>query len=70
MYDQSQTALSRQLITDLTSLTALQEPQFVFSEDAVVDFLRRQETAVVSHRARFFPGHSQYITESHRRLFC
>ncbi len=43
VYDQSQTALSRQLITDLTSLTALQEPQFVFSEDAVVDFLRRQD---------------------------
>ena len=43
VYDQSQTALSRQLITDLTSLTALQEPQFVFSEDEVVDFLRRKD---------------------------
>ncbi|HEV8712802.1 MAG TPA: ABC transporter permease, partial [Candidatus Binatia bacterium] len=43
VYDQSQTDLSRQLITDLTSLTALQEPQLAFSEDAVVDFLRRQD---------------------------
>jgi ABC-2 type transport system permease protein len=43
VYDQSQTDLSRQLIADLTSLTALQEPQLAFSEDAVVDFLRRQD---------------------------
>jgi len=43
VYDQSQTAQSRQLISDLTSLTALREPQFVFSENAVVDFLRRQD---------------------------
>ncbi|MBI3797965.1 MAG: ABC transporter permease [Deltaproteobacteria bacterium] len=43
VYDQSQTALSRQLITDLTSLTALREPQLAFSEEAVVDFLRRQD---------------------------
>src|SRR2546427_685736 len=43
VYDQSQTDLSRQLITDLTSLTALQEPQLAFSDDAVVDFLRRQD---------------------------
>ncbi len=43
VYDQSQSVLSRQLITDLTSLTALREPQFVFSEDAVVDFLRQQD---------------------------
>ena len=43
VYDQSQTDLSRQLITDLTSLTALQEPQLAFSEDAVVDFLRRHD---------------------------
>lgn len=43
VYDQSQTALSRQLITDLSSLTALQEPRFAFSEDEVVDFLRRKD---------------------------
>jgi ABC-2 type transport system permease protein len=43
VYDQSQTDLSRQLITDLTSLTALQEPQLAFSEEAVVDFLRRKD---------------------------
>ena len=43
VYDQSQTTLSRQLMTDLTSLTALREPQIVFSEDAVVDFLRRTD---------------------------
>ncbi len=43
VYDQSHTVLSRQLISDLTSLTALQEPEFVFSEDAVVDFLRRKD---------------------------
>jgi ABC-2 type transport system permease protein len=43
VYDQSQTALSRQLVSDLSSLTALQEPQFVYSEDEVVEFLRRQD---------------------------
>jgi ABC-2 type transport system permease protein len=43
VYDQSRTVLSRELITDLTSLTALQEPQFVFSEEEVVDFLRRKD---------------------------
>jgi len=41
VYDQSQTDLSRQLVTDLTSLTALQEPHLALSEDAVVEFLRR-----------------------------
>lgn len=43
VYDQSRTDLSRQLVTDLTSLTALREPQFVFSEHEVIDFLRRQD---------------------------
>jgi len=43
VYDQSRTELSRQLITELTSLTALQEPQFVFSEQEVIDFLRRRD---------------------------
>jgi ABC-2 type transport system permease protein len=43
VYDQSQTVLSRQLVSDLSSLTALQEPQFVYSEDEVVEFLRRQD---------------------------
>jgi ABC-2 type transport system permease protein len=43
VYDQSQTALSRQLVSDLASLTALQEPQFVYSEDEVVEFLRRKD---------------------------
>src|SRR5262249_9251849 len=43
VYDQSRTVLSRELITDLTSLTALQEPQFVSSEEEVVDFLRRKD---------------------------
>ena len=43
VYDQSQTDLSRQLITDLTSLTALQEPHLALSEDAVVEFLRRRD---------------------------
>lgn len=41
VYDQSHTDLSRRLISDLTSLTALQEPRYVSSEDDVVDFLRR-----------------------------
>jgi ABC-2 type transport system permease protein len=41
VYDQSHTDLSRRLISDLTSLTALQEPRHVSSEDDVVDFLRR-----------------------------
>ena len=43
VYDQSQTVHSRQLITDLSALTALQAPRFAFSEDEVVDFLRRQD---------------------------
>ncbi|MGE0683710.1 MAG: ABC transporter permease [Candidatus Binatia bacterium] len=43
VYDQSQTALSRQLVSDLTSLTALREPEFVFSEDEVVRFLRQED---------------------------
>jgi len=43
VYDQSQTVLSRQFITDLASLTALREPRFAFSEDEVVDFLRRHD---------------------------
>jgi ABC-2 type transport system permease protein len=42
VYDQSHTDLSRRLIGDLTSLTALQEPRHVSSEDDVVDFLRRR----------------------------
>src|SRR5262245_24342360 len=43
VYDQSQTARSRQLISDLASLTALREPQFAFSEDEVVNFLRQKD---------------------------
>jgi len=43
VYDQSQTATSRQFIADLTSMTALQEPQSAFSEDVVIDFLRRKD---------------------------
>jgi ABC-2 type transport system permease protein len=43
VYDQSRTELSRTLITDLSSLTALQEPLHAQSEDEVVDFLRRQD---------------------------
>jgi ABC-2 type transport system permease protein len=43
VYDQSQTALSRTFVTDLASMTALQEPRYVFSEDEVIDFLRRQD---------------------------
>lgn len=43
VYDQSQTPLSRQLITDLSSLTALSEPQHVRNEDEVVDCLRRTD---------------------------
>ena len=35
VYDQSHTDLSRRLISDLTSLTALQEPRHVSSEDDV-----------------------------------
>ncbi len=46
VYDQSQTTLSRTFITDLSSLTALQDPQYVFSQDEVVDFLRRQDGLV------------------------
>lgn len=43
VYDQSRTDLSRQFVTDLSSLTALREPQFVFSEDEVIDFLRQHD---------------------------
>lgn len=43
VYDQSQTVRSRQLITDLTSLTALREPEFVLSENEVIDFLRQKD---------------------------
>jgi ABC-2 type transport system permease protein len=43
VYDQSQTAQSRQLVSDLTSMTALREPQFAFSENEVVDFLRQHD---------------------------
>ncbi len=43
VYDQSHSTLSRQLISDLTALSALQEPEFVFSEEAVVEFLRRKD---------------------------
>src|SRR5439155_27243280 len=43
VHDQSQTVHSRQLITDLSALTALQSPRFAFSEDADVDSLRRQD---------------------------
>src|SRR5215471_15072415 len=46
VYDQSQTVRSRQLISDLTSLTALREPQLTFSEDGVVDFLRQKDGLV------------------------
>ncbi|MGH7965625.1 MAG: ABC transporter permease [Candidatus Binatia bacterium] len=46
VYDQSRTALSRQLITDLTALTALREPQRAVSEGEVVDFLRRTQGLV------------------------
>ncbi|MSQ48063.1 MAG: ABC transporter permease [Deltaproteobacteria bacterium] len=42
VYDQSHTDLSRRLISDLASLTALQEPRYVGSENDVVGFLRRQ----------------------------
>ena len=44
VYDQSQTAVSRRFIADLTSLTALRTPQYVFSEDEVVRFLREHDT--------------------------
>jgi ABC-2 type transport system permease protein len=43
VYDQSQTALSRQLVSDLTALTALREPELVFSEDEVIHFLRQED---------------------------
>ncbi len=46
VYDQSQTAISRRLVRDLSSMTALQPPQVAFSEEAVVDFLRRQDGMV------------------------
>ncbi len=46
VYDQSQTTLSRRLITDLSSMTALQPPEVAQSEDEVVDFLRRQDGMV------------------------
>ncbi|MGE0821791.1 MAG: ABC transporter permease [Candidatus Binatia bacterium] len=43
VYDQSQSDVSRQLVTNLTALTALQSPQFVFSEEAVIEFLRTHD---------------------------
>lgn len=43
VYDQSQTVRSRQLITDLASLTALREPQLALSENEVIDFLREKD---------------------------
>lgn len=46
VYDQSQSAISRRLIRDLSSMTALQPPALASSEDAVVDFLRRQDGMV------------------------
>ena len=46
VYDQSQTAISRRLVRDLSSMTALQPPIIASSEDAVVDFLRRQDGMV------------------------
>ena len=41
VYDQSQSVISRRLIRDLSSMTALQPPALASSEGAVVDFLRR-----------------------------
>jgi ABC-2 type transport system permease protein len=46
VYDQSQTTLSRRLITDLSSMTALRPPEIAHSEDQLVDFLRRQDGMV------------------------
>ena len=46
VYDQSQSVISRRLISDLSSMTALQPPVLASSEDAVVDFLRRQDGMV------------------------
>ena len=46
VYDQSQTGISRRLIRDVSSMTALQPPQIATSEGAVVDFLRRQDGMV------------------------
>ena len=46
VYDQSQTGISRRLIRDLSSMTALQPPQIATGEGAVVDFLRRQDGMV------------------------
>jgi len=43
VYDQSQTVRSRQLISDLTSLTALRDPEFALSENEVIDFLRQKD---------------------------
>ena len=43
VYDQSHTDLSRRLVNDLASLTALREPRYVSNEDEVVDFLRRHD---------------------------
>lgn len=46
VYDQSRTAISRRLVRDLSSMTALQAPHVASSEDAVVDFLRQQDGLV------------------------
>jgi ABC-2 type transport system permease protein len=46
VYDQSQTTLSRRLITDLSSMTALRPPEVARSEDQLVDFLRREDGMV------------------------
>lgn len=46
VYDQSQTAVSRRLITDLSSMTALRPPEIARSEDEVIRFLHRQDGMV------------------------
>ena len=46
VYDQSQSSISRRLVRDLSSMTALQPPELAANKDAVVDFLRRQDGMV------------------------
>jgi len=46
LYDQSQTAVSRRLVTDLSSMTALRPPRIARSKGEVVDFLRRKDGMV------------------------
>ena len=46
VYDQSQSSISRRLVRNLSSMTALQPPELAASEDAVVDFLRRRDGMV------------------------